>query len=68
MSKFSQEVRRLEEWKISHIFREGNCSVDILASQHQTMGEQLVFPNQTGGKLETALLSDRSSTSYHRIK
>ncbi|KAK1310993.1 hypothetical protein QJS10_CPA08g00600 [Acorus calamus] len=68
MRKFSLEVRRLEEWKISHIFREGNCLADILASQRQTMGEQLFFPNQTRGELEAALLSDRAGTSYHRIK
>ncbi|KAK1257692.1 hypothetical protein QJS04_geneDACA016278 [Acorus gramineus] len=68
MRKFSLEVRRLEEWKISHIFREGNCPADILASRCQTMGEQFVLPHQIGGELEAALLLDRVGTSYQRTK
>ncbi|KAK1300408.1 hypothetical protein QJS10_CPB13g01120 [Acorus calamus] len=68
LRKISQGILCLEEWKITHIFREGNSQADILASTRRTMGEHLISPLQVWQELEVAINSDKAGTQYSRQK
>ncbi|KAK1287415.1 hypothetical protein QJS10_CPB19g00634 [Acorus calamus] len=59
LRKISHGLRSLEEWKITHIFREGNSPADILAATRQTIGEHLITPHQVWQELAEAIESDK---------
>ncbi|KAK1308433.1 hypothetical protein QJS10_CPA09g01070 [Acorus calamus] len=68
LRKISHGLQCLEEWKITHIFREGNSPADILASTRQTMGEHLISPLHVWQELEEAIDSDKVGAQYVRCK
>ncbi|KAK1321750.1 hypothetical protein QJS10_CPA03g01929 [Acorus calamus] len=61
-----QGLSQLEEWRITHIFREGNSPPDILASRRQSRGEDFILPHQVWPKLKEALEANKAGTTFTR--
>ncbi|KAK1324914.1 hypothetical protein QJS10_CPA01g01382 [Acorus calamus] len=61
-----QGLSQLEEWRITHIFKEGNSPADILASRRQSRGEDFILPHQVWPKLKEALEANKAGTTFTR--
>ncbi|KAK1301494.1 hypothetical protein QJS10_CPB12g00943 [Acorus calamus] len=61
-------LERLVEWRITHIFREGNNSTDLLAARRQTRGEHNILPHQTWLELNEALAANKARTCFTQNK
>ncbi|KAK1309975.1 hypothetical protein QJS10_CPA08g00990 [Acorus calamus] len=66
LRKLWQGLAQLKEWRFQHVYREGNCPADLLASRKQTMGEQIIYPLQTWTELEDAIKLDKEGSIYIR--
>ncbi|KAK1308201.1 hypothetical protein QJS10_CPA09g00979 [Acorus calamus] len=61
-----QGLSQLEEWRITHIFREGNSPTNILASRRQSRGEDFILPHQVWPKLKETLEANKAGTTFTR--
>ncbi|KAK1270111.1 hypothetical protein QJS04_geneDACA020970 [Acorus gramineus] len=59
---------QLEDWKATHIHREGNSPADILAAFESMRGESIFLPGQLWNELAEAIEKDRQATGYKRVK
>ncbi|KAK1308140.1 hypothetical protein QJS10_CPA09g00446 [Acorus calamus] len=61
-------LQHLEEWKSSHIHREGNSPADILAAFQSIRGESLILPQQLWKEMKEALDNDNKDLGFLRIR
>ncbi|KAK1309505.1 hypothetical protein QJS10_CPA09g00969 [Acorus calamus] len=61
-----QGLSQLEEWRITHIFREENSPTNILASRRQSRGEDFILPHQVWPKLKETLEANKAGTTFTR--
>ncbi|KAK1296597.1 hypothetical protein QJS10_CPB15g00836 [Acorus calamus] len=56
----------LTQWRVSHVFREGNQAADYLASLRMMLGNTYLLPDQFDGTLQHILAKDASGENYIR--
>ncbi|KAK1257493.1 hypothetical protein QJS04_geneDACA023114 [Acorus gramineus] len=62
--EIQDNLSMLDQWPIHHIHREANQPANILASKEQTLGHNLIHPNNVWPSLEEILLKDREGQTY----
>ncbi|KAK1316680.1 hypothetical protein QJS10_CPA05g01848 [Acorus calamus] len=64
--KMQQGLALLNDWKISHIPREGNSVADLLASHRTSNGESIFQKHELWPAIEELLKKDQIGTVYKR--
>ncbi|KAK1319889.1 hypothetical protein QJS10_CPB04g01706 [Acorus calamus] len=59
-------LNHLDEWTISHTYREANASADLLAARQSSMGSTIIHIQDIWSELEDAILKDKQGTIYKR--
>ncbi|KAK1278554.1 hypothetical protein QJS04_geneDACA017203 [Acorus gramineus] len=56
----------LKEWKISHVYREGNRVADCLAAAQSEIGVSYLQPSQLGNDIKELIWHDKHGTIHLR--
>ncbi|KAK1278312.1 hypothetical protein QJS04_geneDACA023361 [Acorus gramineus] len=59
-------VALLTDWKISHVFREGNRVADVLAHWQSPLGSIVLSPNQMNHEIQKLVLEDKEGQLQNR--
>ncbi|KAK1298712.1 hypothetical protein QJS10_CPB14g01338 [Acorus calamus] len=59
-------LSHLEDWSISHTFREANAPVDLLAARQSSLGFTIIHTQVIWTELEDSLLQDKQGTIFKR--
>lgn len=61
-------LNQLEDWRATHIHREGNSPADILAAYQSMRGETIYHPHQLWNEIDEALELDRQAKGIIHIR
>ncbi|KAK1302596.1 hypothetical protein QJS10_CPB12g01264 [Acorus calamus] len=59
-------LSRLEDWSITHTYREANASADLLAARQASMGSTIFHNHDIWPELEDTILKDKQGTIFKR--
>ncbi|KAK1288055.1 hypothetical protein QJS10_CPB19g00491 [Acorus calamus] len=61
-----ESLSHLEDWSISHTYREANAPADLLAARESSLGSTIIYTQDIWTELEDSLLKDKQGTIFKR--
>ncbi|KAK1279308.1 hypothetical protein QJS04_geneDACA023006 [Acorus gramineus] len=67
LREIEEIANTFSEWKITHIYREGNRVADALAALQSTMGSTLFSPSQLNNEIQVLLVEEKDGITQIRV-
>ncbi|KAK1317766.1 hypothetical protein QJS10_CPA05g01763 [Acorus calamus] len=61
-----EALSHLEDWSISHTYREANAPADLLAARQSSLGSTIIYTQDIWTEVEDSLLKDKQGTIFKR--